>query len=182
MIDKIIAYFTAMTPLDTVGQIIGFIGTTAFFISYQQREQRRIIFYQIIGISMFVTHFFMLKAYTGAVLNVLGVIRAVVYYNADKKWAKTKLWFYGLLTAYIVAGILIWEDWFSLLPILAMVLSTFAFVTENALRFRLLNFPCSPMWMTYNIHHYSISGTITECFTMTSMIIAFFRYYIIKKK
>lgn len=177
---QIIEYFTTMTPLETVGQIIGFIGTTAFFISYQQKAQKRIIFYQIIGISMFVIHFFMLKAYTGAVLNVLGVIRAVVYYNADKKWAQSKLWFYGLLLTYMIAGIFIWEDWFSILPIFAMILSTFAFITDNPLRFRILNFPCSPIWLIYNIHHHSISGSITECFTMTSMIIAFFRYYVIK--
>jgi len=181
MITAITEYFSDMTFIDIIGQIIGFFGTAAFFISYQQKEQKQIVFFQIIGISMFVVHFFMLGAYTGAILNVFGVVRAVIYYNNDKKWAQSKLWFYGLIIVYTVVGILTWEDWFSVLPIIAMILSTFAFMQTNALRFRLLNFPCSPMWLIYNLHHFSISGSITECFTMTSMIIGFFRYYILKK-
>lgn len=180
IISRAAEYFTHMTPVETVGQVIGFIGMAMLFISFQQKENKKIYFWQIIGVSLFTVHFAMLGAYTGALLNILGVLRAVVFYNSEKKWAQSKLWVYGLLAAYVVVGILIWEDRYSLLPILAMVLSTFAFTADTPFHFRLLSFPCSPMWLTYNIHHFSISGSIAECCSMTSMIIAFIRCDLMK--
>ena len=175
IISRAAEYFAHMTAFEAVGQVIGFVGMAMLFISFQQKQNKKIYFWQILGVSLFTVHFAMLGAYTGALLNVLGVLRAAVFYNSERKWARSKLWVWGLLAAYVVVGILIWEDWYSLLPILAMILSTFAFTAKTPFRFRLLSFPCSPMWLTYNIHHFSISGSIAECCSMTSMIIAFIR-------
>ncbi len=184
MLEAIREFFASMSYTEIIGQIIGFFGTAAFFVSYQKRRQQDIIFWQIIGISLFVVHFFTLGAYTGAFMNILGLIRAVVYYYREggKKWAKSKLWFCVLMISYIAVGIVTWEDMFSVLPLAAMCLSTLGFEATNVLAFRLYNFPCSPMWLVYNIHNGSVSGTVTECFTMTSMIIALVRYYVFKSK
>ena len=91
IINRAAEYFTHMTPVETVGQAIGFIGMAMLFISFQQKENKKIYFWQIIGVSLFTVHFAMLGAYTGALLNILGVLRAVVFYNSEKKWAQSKL-------------------------------------------------------------------------------------------
>lgn len=45
-----------------------------------------------------------------------------------------------------------------------MLLSTLAYEQKQPRRFRRLMFPCSPLWMVYNIHSGSVSGVVTEAF------------------
>ena len=168
--------------MNILAQAIGCIGTVLFFISYQQKKKKNIMLFQIFGITMFTIHFFMLEAYSGFAMNLLGIIRAVVIYFSGRKWADSRVWYYGFMVSYVVLGIAVWEDWFSILPIIAMILSTYAFYLTDETKLRLLTFPCSPSWLIYNVHHGSISGTITECFTMTSLIIAMIRYDLPKLK
>lgn len=138
--------------------------------------------FQIFGISTFTIHFFMLGAFSGAAMNLVGVLRAVVIYFSGKKWADSRIWYYFFMASYIVLGIAAWEDIFSVLPIIAMVLSTYAFYLPDETKLRLFTFPSSPCWLIYNIRHASVSGSITEYFNMISLIIAMTRYDLPKLK
>ena len=63
---------------------------------------------------------------------------------------------------FTAAAVLTWESAFSLLPTAAMLLSTLAYEQKQPRRFRRLMFPCSPLWMVYNIHSGSVSGVVTR--------------------
>ena len=80
-------------------QLIGLFGLAMAMLSYQMKTQKQIVMIQIISWSFFTVHFYLLGAYTGALLNLIGAIRSVVFANKDKKWGRSKWWivFFSLL-------------------------------------------------------------------------------------
>ena len=64
--------------MELAAQIVGFCGTAGLFISYQQNTKNRILLFQIIGITMFTLHFFLLSAWSGCMMNLLGIGRALL--------------------------------------------------------------------------------------------------------
>lgn len=109
-------------------------------------------------------------------MNLLGIGRALLYAYTEQKGLHVR-WLCPLLCAvFTAAAVLTWESAFSLLPTAAMLLSTLAYEQKQPRRFRRLMFPCSPLWMVYNIHSGSVSGVVTEAFAMLSLGVAMWRY------
>ncbi len=167
--------------LETIAQIVGFVGTALLFISFQQKKRRGILFFQICAGAVFVLHYILLGAYTGAALNFVGFTRSIVFYNSDKKWAKSPAWLVMYIVISAVSGVLTWAEWYSILPAIAMMLTTVSYWLKNETKIRLVTFPSSPCWLVYNALAGSVAGIITECIVMSSLIIAIIRYDILKK-
>ena len=62
-----------------VAQIFGLLGMAINFASYQARERRRVILIQLFGSTFFAVNMLMLGAYSGFLLNAIGIARALVY-------------------------------------------------------------------------------------------------------
>ncbi len=166
---------------DIIIQIIGFVGMLCHFVSFQQKKRKGILFFQICASAVFLVHFALLGAYTGAILNVIGLFRALVFMNNDKKWAQSSVWLWVFIIAFTASSIATWESWYSILPTTGMILTTVSYWLKNETKIRLITFPGSPCWLIYNAINGSFSGVLTECMVMTSLIIAIVRYDILKK-
>lgn len=53
-------------------------------LSYQGKQPKTVIWIQFFGSLFFAVHFFALNAITGALLNLIGVLRAAIYANKDR--------------------------------------------------------------------------------------------------
>lgn len=157
-------------------QLLGVLGFIFSVISFQQNTQKRIVFMQFLANVSFAIHFYMIGAYTGSILNSIAIIRSFVYCFKDKKWASSNIWIVIFSVAFVVAGIYTWEGPLSILPMVAMVLSSISFGIKNPKLVRRIYFPCSPMWLIYNIAGGSIGGVMTESFAMISIIIGMLRF------
>ena len=167
--------------IETIAQVIGFGGAAMNCLSFQQNKRKRIIAIQIGAAVLFIIHYILLGAYSGAALNFISLLRSFVFINNDKKWAKSPVWLGVFIVVSAVAGILTWEDWYSFLPPMAMILTTISYWMKNETKIRLITFPSSPCWLVFNIITGSVAGIVTECIVMSSLIIAIIRYDIIKK-
>lgn len=167
--------------INIIAQIIGFAGAVTYFIVFQQKKRKNILSLSVVACLLFIIHFVMLKAYTGAVMNSLGAVRCVIYYYNDRKWGKSKLWLAFFVAASSVLCILTWKDVFSVLPLTAMVLTSISFWMKKERNIRLLTLPTSPCWMIYNFHSGSVAGVITEIIVTSSLIISIIKYDILKK-
>ena len=168
--------------IEAISQVIGFVGTIVSFIIFQQNKRSRIIGLQILSTSLFTVHYILLGAFTGAALNLIAVTRSIVFYNNDKKWAKSPAWLWFYIVVSVVASVLTWENWYSILPAIALVLTTIANWMKSETKIRLISFPNSPCWLIYNAITGSVAGVVTECIVMTSLIIGIIRYDILKKE
>lgn len=171
-----------MTFYEVITLLVGFCGMIILFIMFQQNDRKRILICQIIGTSFFCIHYCMLGTYTGAALNAIAAVRAVIYYNRDKKFFGSKIWLWLFIVISAVAGVLTWEGIISILPTIAMIIGSISVWVKKPRNIRILSFIPSPMWMVYNIINNSIPGIITETFVMTSIAISIVRYDILKKE
>ena len=167
--------------IDDIAQIIGFVALVFAMLSYQMKTQKGIVLIQIVSCTFFAVHFLMLKAYTGALLNLIAAVRSVVFANKDKKWGKSNWWIVLFSVISVVAIAFTWEGYLSLLPMAGMVLTSIAWGIEKASLVRLISFPSSPLWIIYNLKSRSTAGVLTEVFVMISIITAMIRLDIPKK-
>lgn len=165
-----------------IAQMIGFIALVVAMISYQMKTQKGIVLIQIVSCTLFATHFLMLNAYTGAMLNLIAAVRSVVFANKDKKWGKSNWWIVFFSLVCIVAVGFTWEGALSLMPMLGMVLTSIAWGIEKASLVRMISLPSSPLWIVYNFICGSTAGVLTEVFVMASIITAIIRLDLPKKK
>ncbi len=168
--------------IDGIAQFVGFAGLACNGLSFQQKKRKGILTLQICAAGAFVIHYILLGAHTGAALNFLGLLRSLVFINSDKKWAKSPIWLVVFMAVFSVASALTWVDWYSVLPAVAMILTTVSYWLKNETKIRLVTFPSSPCWLVYNIITGSFAGLITELVVMSSLIIAIVRYDILKKE
>ena len=64
---------------EIIGQIISIFAMSCNIISYQYKSQRSLIICQLLGGTLFAISFFLLGATVGGLLNILAVIRAVIF-------------------------------------------------------------------------------------------------------
>ncbi|HZJ75875.1 MAG TPA: YgjV family protein [Clostridia bacterium] len=183
MLETIIKIFSIDgTALGVIAQIIGFIGAFTYFLVFQMKKRSSILAINILAGMIFVVHFTMIGAYTGAAMNVVCALRCTIYYFSDRKWAKSKAWLAVFIGVSVVLGVLTWGDIYSIFPLMAMVITSISFWLKKESHIRLLTLPTQPGWMIYNIHNNSISGLLTDIVIFSSILIAIIRYDIIKRK
>lgn len=169
-------------------QAVGCIAMVISFLSFQGNSKKHILLFQLASCTLFGAHYLLLSfagesALTGAVLNFTTVARDLIFYlGLSHKWAESKAWKIAFAVIYVVIGIVTWDAWYSILPVIGILCSTLAFIPKSTTAVRILHLPSSPCWLIYNVINFSIPGIITECFTLVSLAIAFVRFDILGKK
>lgn len=165
-------------------QAIGILGMVFCGLSFQQKKQRSIILFQMVGAVFFSAHYFLLGAVVGGMLNVVAILRALVYSNPERTHAKS-YWWVALFTVGYLASYLLSFTVFGkaptlpnlmveLLPVIAMVIATVSF--RLAARYvRLLGLLASPLWLAYNLIGFSVGGILCESMNLVSILIGICR-------
>lgn len=162
-------------------QGIGFVGTVAAIIAFQAKKHRNIILFRNANTILFALQYFLLGAYSGAAMNMLSLIRNEIYswcIRRNKKTIYAQMVFCGI---YIVSGILTWAGIESLIIIVAKFFSTYAFGVKDTKKLRLLTLISVSCMLVYNIYARSWAGVLCEIFTISSLIIALVRFYVLPK-
>lgn len=172
--------------MQLVVQMIGIIAMAFNILSYQGKSSRRIMLMQMAGTLLFTVHMGILGAATGAVMNLLGMLRALVYAYKEKTHADSVGWVVGFEAAYIVYYALLFACFgvqptlgnllLNLLPVIGMTAMTIAYYVGSARAIRMLGLISSPVWLVYNWINGSVGGVLCECITLASIIGGLLRY------
>lgn len=174
-----------MEPIEIFAQALGIAGMLLNVISFQQKTVKRVVTFQFFSSLLFMVNYFMLGAIVGAFLNVLALFRAYVFMNKEKLHADRWYWLLGFSILYVGTYVLsftvfgteptVWNLILEVLPIIGMIVTTYSFQQKEAKSVRILTIVNSPLWMTYNIANFTIGGIISECLSLTSIIIGMIR-------
>lgn len=164
-------------PEQLAGQILSIIGMLLTILSFQLKSKKQILIMQTAGSVFFLASFILLGSLSAVYLNVIFLIRNIIFYfRADKKWARHKIWLYVLLIAVTVAGLLGYKSLWDILPIIGSIFGTIAAYMDNENMFRLLKLGDSPCWLIFNISIPSGGGIICETINVISIIVGLIRY------
>ncbi len=97
-----------------------------------------------------------------------------MYFLRNKK--PNKLVLVLFITLFILAGIVTWRGWFSLLPVVGMILTTYGMWQLNEQMMRKTFLYGSPLWLIYGLSTGSIGGVLNEILNLISTSTALWRY------
>ena len=170
-----------MQRYEWLQMVILLLGSLIVFASVQFNNRRVILAAQAAACLMWIVPYGLLGAMTAATINILSFARSVVFYFNDRKWAKSRAWLWAFLVLYVVNTILTWDGPRSLLPGIAMSMTTIALWTRDMRRTRLLYLTNSPFWFTYDILARSYSCMVIEAIAFVSYAVAVWRFDIKKQ-
>ena len=153
-------------------QLIGLVGSVIAITSLQSGSRKKILSLQVVCCVLWVVHYGLLGAWTGALINCLGLGRAVVCSCNDRKWAKSPLWLGFFLVCYAVSPLLTWDGPHCLLLGGAMMLTTVALWVHDMRLTRLLFLLNSPLVLLYNLIAGSYSCAAIEVVALASFALA----------
>lgn len=166
-------------------QTIGVLAMIFNILSYQRKKQTGVIVFQLIGSTLFTVNFFMLKAYTGGLLNAIGILRAVVFLKRDLFKSERAVWLVCFEIVYAACYVLTFTAFktpftfknalLELLPVVGMTATTVAFRSTAASTTRALGLISSPAWLIYNLFAKSYGAICCEIISLISIVVGFFR-------
>ena len=162
-------------------QLIGGIGVLASVISFQRKKHNSILLFRTLNEAFFALQYFLLGAYTGMTMNLIGCVRNIIFSKQVEKDKKTTVTAVIFCVLFLVLGVLAWQGPKSILIIVAKILSTIAYGNKNTTVVRCLIFVTSTSWLIYNYCVFSIAGVICEAFTLVSLIVGVIRLDIIPR-
>lgn len=165
--------------MDIIIQTIGGFGILASIISFQCKKHNSILFFRTLNEFIFAIQYFLLGAYTGMIVNLVGCVRNLVFTKQISHNKKTTISVIIFSIMFIVFGLAFWQGPKSILIITAKVLSTLAYGNKNTSFVRGIIFVTSTSWLIYNCCVFSIAGVLCESFTLLSLIIGIIRLDII---
>lgn len=181
-------------------QVLGFIAIGMNLISVQFNTHGKIMLFKSFGSLLFCVQYFLLGAYTGMVMDLIGTIRNFVFADNVRKKRSNKWWivFFAVLTFVLglTTIILTWGKSFkdigywtsnpnsvlllavivSIFSIVAKLLTTVAYGFKNPHTIRMTNLPSSSLWFVYNLICFSLAGMVNEIMCISSIIIAELRF------
>ena len=167
-----------------IAQGLGLIAVIITFISFQASSQKRILMLQVISSTIFAIGYFILGKFTGAVINLIAVVRNILFYNKENKYIAKLGWGVPIIlaVAMVIAGIFAWTDWYSILFIVELAVNTICFAVPDAQFMRKNILVTSPLVLVYNIFARSVPGVFNETIALVLSIIGIIRHAKNKRK
>lgn len=158
-----------------IGQIFGFSAMFVGIIMYQFKKHRTIMLLMMLCASLWCLHFLLLGKYTAVFMNLLNVVRAILFTFRGRKWADSVLIPIGVIAASVGISVFTWEGLPTLLPMGAAVFSTSANWQTDTKKLKLLTIPVCVCWFIYNLFSRSYAGMANETFVFISVLVALYR-------
>lgn len=181
-----------MEPYEIIAQAVGIVAMLFNVLSYQQKSSKGVIVMQLFGGALFTVSYFMLGAMVGALLNLLAVLRAVVYSNKEKFRADHKGWIYLFTLLFGLSFVLTFTVFgkpFTLgaallefLPVFAMFVVTIGFYVNKAAFIRKMALISCPCWLIYNIFNLAVGAMICDGISLVSAVVGIIRLDIKKER
>lgn len=171
---------------EIIAQAIGILAMFFFVFSYQQKNAKNIITFQMIGTMLFTINFFMLEEYLGAILNFIGFVRAVLFLKKGKLHTDGIGWLIGFTVAYLGAYALTFLVFdtaptvgnfiLQCCPVLGMFFQHLGLRLEDTRKIRTFCLFGSAAWLIFNCFAVAIGAILCESFNIISIIVATLRF------
>ena len=162
---------------------IGVAAVIFYFVGYLQKNRKNIILLNATSRVLYILQYILLGAFEGAVLDIAGILSSVLAQKKNTPFIKKhlKLFFIGVNIIIVIMGLLIYENIFSLLPIIGVLFHTGAFWIDDEKTIRRVSFLGSPFWLIYNFVSGAYGSCVGDILSMISIGISIVRYDIKKK-
>ena len=160
---------------ELIGQAFGILAVILTFVSYQCKGRKSLLTVQTLSSASTMIQYLLLGATTGFALNIVCILRNLVFYFKDKKPFGHPTVPYILAVIMGIVGAFSWNGLPSLLIIPALMVNT-VFISGAPQPLRKSILLTSSLILIYNIFNFAIGGIINEAVAITSSIIGICRF------
>ena len=163
--------------MEIFANIIGLCAVVLFVLSYQMKARRGIILCNAASRVFYVTQYILLGAFEGAVMDFVALLVSIVYKNRDKGFIKKHFLLTVILSnaVIIASGLFLYENVFSLLPILGVIFETMALYCKKERTILWVSLIAAPFWLAYNLLSSAYGSAIGSIIAIVSISIALIR-------
>ncbi len=174
---------------ETIGMILSLLGMCANVCSFQVRKKGLLLTVQTVGSILFSVSFFFAGGGIGGIINLLLLVRNLVFMGIGDRKGKGVYIAVGILCLSYLTGLLLYNFVFApeqglgdklwnILPVLGGTIGTVAFSVTKLNLLRKIKLGDSACWLAYNAHIGlgALGGILCEAFSICSIGIALFRF------
>lgn len=168
--------------LDMIAQILGALGVGLSLFIFSASRRKTILICKFSGDVLWFFHYLLIGATSGAATNIVNMMREVVFYHKDKKWASHKGWLALFICLNVASSLLTWEGPISILPMLGCCCTVISLWCTKPLHIRLVATPGMIFWLLYGIFHGSVTGILNNSISLISIAIGFVKDFRERRK
>lgn len=159
-----------------IGQALGILATIITVISYQMNTKKSLLLVQTAATTCTCLAYFFLGAASGFALNVVCIIRNIVFYFQKDSGKVHTISSLLLAGAMVVLGALSWQGPVSLLIISALAANTIFMSFGNPQLLRKSILGTSSLVLLYNVFVFSLGGIANEGLSIVSSVVGILRF------
>lgn len=166
-----------MNTIYIISQIIGILSFIISLVAYHRKKKKNIFQTMIIANVLDILHYLFLGAYSGCITKIMALIRnEIIIVKEKNQKLNNNIILIILFIAYLIAGIITYNNIYSILPILAATIYLYFVWNGNELKVKKVAFYCYFLWLLYNIFVFSIAGILSNVISIFSTFIAIKNY------
>lgn len=166
-----------------ISQVFALICFAFDLIAVQRKNKTELLKMDTAAAFCSFLHYAFLGAWPGMINKIITTARnAIATYEAEHSRKSHKLLPIIFIVLYICLGILTFDSFFSLLPMLAATLYTIVIYTGDVTKIRYVYVVSNLIWLVYNVFVFSIVGIIAQIALVVNGVIAIYRYRRKRKK
>lgn len=158
----------------------GLIGLILCIIPFQFKKHKHIVLCKMASELTFAVQYFLLGAYTGALVDLISGARNFLYHKFVEGGKSTTPLIIGFSLFIIVITLGSWAGPISLLPMAAKVITTVSYGMKSEKLLRYITLPSCLCWIAYNIVIGAWEGMIADSLAFISILIAIYKFDIRK--
>lgn len=153
-----------------LAQVFAFLSSVCLLFSFWQKNRKQILFFQILDSSFDILQYFLLGAYTGSLISLLGATRAYTF-------SKTNNSFFLILflMLYTISSLITYNGFISIIPLLAALIYTIVTWNKKEKNIRLFSILIFILWFIYDILVKAYVSSITDVTLIISNALAFYK-------
>ena len=158
--------------------ITGLLGVALYLLCFQLKDAKAIIACKLVSSILYVVQYFLLSAFVGAAMDAAAFFGSYFAYKKDTAFIKKyKIPVIFLTVAVILtAGIVLYENPISILPIAGVLFETWASWMEKERMIRIVSLLAVPCWLVYNFVSGAYGSAVGSVLALISILVALVRY------
>lgn len=153
-----------------IAQIFALCSSLCLLLSFWQKKRIKILFFQTLDSIFDIIQYFLLGAYTGSCISLLGALRAYTFSKTNYKF-----FLYLFLGLYTLASILTFDGMISIIPLLAALLYTLVTWNKKEKYIRMFSILVFSLWFLYDILVQAYVSSCTDLVLIISNSLALYK-------
>ena len=161
-----------------IAQVFGLIALVFIVISFQKNNKKKLLNLQILASLSYGIQYLLLSAYSGAIVNIVCIIRNYIFSKYEKKIPL--YWLIVILIAMLSISVFTYDGVHSILPALAMGLYSCALYSGKLKAIRIADVITCLILIVYSLRVSALMAFIATLIELFSSLLAIYRYDIKK--